>query len=246
MSHDFRPDYEKGKYGEYLIQKYLTSHFEEQFTTLEDKSGVSAYQKADIDLLINLDGRRVQGIEVKNDNTLHPNLFFETVSVVRKHGRSSPGCMIISEADALYYVYEALDIAVVCSLSRLRDWVLYYKETGALRKEVPVYNKEYEARGIPLPVKRLLGEDARYKGMGAIKLIDLNTNERLSYEEFERRRKDMLVQTEGEMNVEIEKDRAWQSRMERLAPNKDKLDIPLRSDTERRFFANTYIKKIRA
>lgn len=243
---DFDADNIKGKYGEYLVQKYLKTFFEDKYNTMEDKSDDPRYQKADIDLLVQLDGRPVQGIEIKNDNTLHPNLFFETVSVVRKHAPDSPGCMIVSEADALYYVFEPTGIAVVCSLSKLREWVIYYKGTGAWFKEVPVYNEKYQAKGIPLPVKKMMGMDPHCKGVGAVKLIDIETNTRITYEEFDRRRLDMLKKSGGEFNVEVEKDPAWLSKLNRLAPNKNVLNIPLRTEFQRRSYANTYIKEIRA
>lgn len=242
-NHKFHSDLQKGEYGEYLVKKYLHKHFEDRISYAEDKTDVPKYQKADIDFLVQFDEQAIQSIEVKNDNTLYPNLFYETVSVSKEDREDTPGCMIVSEADVLFYVYEALNITVIAPLPALRQWVKTFFEGGGFLQEKTVFNAGYQARGYGIPIQKLMGDHGGWAEVEGIKLIDMETNRHLSFDEYDFRRRRMLKETNGQRYVKTTKEKAWSSLNKRMWPNRDDADIPLKADFKRFKHANSHINR---
>lgn len=242
-NHKFHSDLQKGEYGEYLVKKYLHKFFQHRITYAEDKTGVKKYQKADIDFLVQFEKRAIQGVEVKNDNTLYPNLFYETVSVSKEGKKDTPGCMLVTEADVLFYVYEALNVAVIAPLPALRQWVKDYFDSGGILEEKTVFNAGYQARGYGLPMHKLMGNHGGWTEVEGLKVVDMLTNRRLSFDEYDFRRRRMLKETNGQRYVKTTKEDAWSSLNKRIWANRDVMNIPLKSDFERHRHAKSHINK---
>lgn len=233
--HVMKKDVVKGDYGELLAKRFLEKF--DRVGAIEDKSGVYEYQKADVDLLVEVptrDGLEVLGVEVKNDTTTYPNLFYETKSVIKGEKVQSVGCLLVSEADYLIYIYQAFNAAVLVPLKNLNNWVVDYLKTGKTFGKGPVYNTQYEGEGYKIPVRALAGE-AGFKKVRQLQLVDLTTTKPISYAEFEKRRVWADKETDGKKytKVNLEKEKGWEEINRRLYPNRNKLDIVLMDIPER-------------
>lgn len=233
--HVFSEDIEKGDYGELLAKKFFREF--NGINLIEDKSGVYEYQKADVDLLVEArvsGGSEVLGIEVKNDTTTYPNMFFETKSVIKNGKVVSPGCLLVSEADFLIYIYQAYDVAVFVPLKNLNNWVVDYLKSGRLFGKGPVTNKGYKGEGYKVPVRALAGKDG-FKKVRRLQFRDLKTTEPISFEEFERRRLWAKNEIDGKRYAELnlKEEEGWEEININLYPNKNQLDMPLMSIPER-------------
>lgn len=244
--HVFVNDLEKGEFGEYTVKQYLQRF--PYVRQIEDKSGEYAYQKADIDLLAQLNNGNIVSIEVKNDASLFPNLFFETKSVVQSGRDTKPGCSILSDAGMLFYVYQGLDVVVVTPLDALNAWVADYLASDRVRfkKGYPL-NKgyrtkkpangaetnDYTGEGYRIPLKALLGEQDGLAGVPGLSIRDLQTNQTLTFEAFNALRLRTKQALGGTNYVKLEAPKGWRTRNQSLYPNKGVLDIPLRNRKER-------------
>lgn len=242
-NHVFHSDIQKGEYGEYLVKKYLHKHYQNRIIYAEDKTGVKKYQKADIDFLLQFEGQAIQSVEVKNDNTLYPNLFYETVSVSKEGREDTPGCMVVTEADVLFYVYEALNVTVIVPLASLRQWVKEFFDSGGVLEEKTVFNAGYQARGYGMPLQKLMGDQGGWAAAEGIKVVDMQTNCLLTFDEYDLKRRRLLKKTNGQRYVKTMKEKAWSSKNQRIWPNREIGNIPLKSDLERHRNAIIHINK---
>lgn len=225
-THRFIKDIEIGTYGEYTLKKYFKRFYPN--IQIEDKSDVRAYQLADIDMLLK-DGEEVKSIEVKNDRTVFENLFYETVSVRKEGEEDTPGCVILTEADYLVYIYQAIGVAVVARVNNLNNWVVSYlsePNNVPFRKAI-VKNAGYEGEGYRIPVRSLMGEARGVEAVEGIQLVDLNDNVSLTYKEYESRRKDMYEELDESYYSTIKDRSDWEERNKVMYKNKNNLNIPL-------------------
>lgn len=236
MNHVFVSDLIKGEYGEYLVKKHLTNH--DLVTEIEDKSGVERYQKADIDMLVRFeeDGD-ITSLEVKNDMTLFQNLFFESRSAIKPYGNDSPGCLLVTEADFLFYVYSAINVVLIVSVKELGKWVSneLMEDSKAFRRVNPK-NKGYTSEGYLVPIPRLMGAYGS-KAVPTIVIKDLTTNEKLTYNEYNARRKAKHAEI-GSNYVDIYAEEGWREENEAWFANQDALEIELLANEERLEKAN--------
>lgn len=223
----FVEDIKVGTYGEYTLKKYFKRYYPDLI--LEDKSDVSTYQSADIDLLLQDNKGRTRSIEVKNDRTLYKNLFYEIVSVRKDEKHDTPGCLIVTEADYLVYIYQAIQVALVVPVTYLNKWVDDYLSDGKNIRfgKASVSNENYEAEGYKIPVKTLLGESYGINGVDGIVLIDIQENKRLTYFEYETKRNSMHSELEGAWYSTIYDSSNWEEDNKSLYPNKNKLNVEL-------------------
>lgn len=232
-AHSFYHDLKKGAYGEWLVKKYMHKFFQNRISFAEDKTAVKKYQKADIDFVVSFKDRAVETIEVKNDSTLSQNLFYETISVKREEGEDTPGCMLASEADVLFYVFQGMDLALVMSLPKLREWVNAFLSCGGTLQTKEVGNIGYQAEGYLVPIRYLMGDHSGWAGLDGLKIVDLTTNERLDYEAFEERRQEKRKEAGGKFWIEVKREASWEAKSRRLWRNGDHLEVPLKSDYDR-------------
>lgn len=235
MAHNFWEDKKEGKYGEYLVKKYWNEYFSSITEYAEDKSENPDYQKADIDLIVQYkqDKQRIiQTLEVKTDSTLYPNLFYETVSTSNQNGVETPGCMITSEADVLLYVYSALDVMVVVELKQLREWVRSHFVLGGHFNEKNVKNSTYDAKGYAIPIEMLVGAHGGCAGVPGLMLRDMNTNQHLSFEEYEARRQ-VMEDLLNSKRTNLVKQKGWDTLNKKIWPDYNRLNVAVMSDKER-------------
>lgn len=242
-AHNFYEDLKKGAYGEYLVKKYMHKFFEKRISFAEDKTAVKKYQKADIDFVVSFTDRAVETIEVKNDSTLSKNLFYETISVKREEGEDTPGCMLASEADVLFYVFQGMDLALVMSLPKLREWVNAFLSCGGTLQSKEVGNIGYQAEGYLVPIRLLMGDHSGWAGLEGLKIVDLSTNKRLDYEGFEQRRQEKLKESDGKFWIKVKREASWEAKSRRLWRNGDHLEVPLKADFARYKRAAAHVNK---
>lgn len=134
---------------EYLVSRsdtFLVDNVE------EDKN----YQEIDVDFVwyrVNpVDDEMMEfKVEVKGDRQNTKNFFFETVSNLEK---GTPGCILYTEADLLFYVFLSDYSLYVIKVSELRDWLknneekYEHKNVGTM-----VGDSWYTSVGIPVPIK---------------------------------------------------------------------------------------------
>lgn len=229
-NHVFLDDIDVGEYGEYLAKQYLSNL--PGVNIIEDKSNEPSYQKADVDILVETDTRdnKVVGFEIKNDTSLYPNLFFETKSVVKNGKVHAVGCKLVSEAHYLMYIYQSYDVAVYVPLSKLEKWVEKQLIAGhRFRKGYPK-NKGYSGEGYLIPIEMLAPENG---GIKHLNFVDIRTGKRLNYKKFEQRRKEAIAKLGGTMYAQLTVENNWRTENDKLFPNNNVLNIPLRTEADR-------------
>lgn len=222
----FVEDIKIGTYGEYTMKKYYKKFFPN--VQLEDKSGVSRYQSADIDLLLK-DRKGIKSIEVKNDRTVFPNMFYEIVSVRKDGIDDTPGCLIVTEADYLVYLYQAIKVAVIVPVNNLNNWVVSHlsnPNNKPFAKSI-VNNDGYEAEGYRIPVKTLVGQTYGIDAVQGIRLVDIENNKNISYQEYEFKRSDMYTELNRSFYTKINDKSDWEEHNKQLFPDKGKLNVNL-------------------
>lgn len=101
------------------------------------------YQKIDIDLLWKGKNQNnmelTKSIEVKVDSYHHSgNIFFEVIS---NDNKNSQGCMLVSEADYLFYFFPEIKLLYSFKLSKFKEWTLINKHRFKIKKcKNPTYN----------------------------------------------------------------------------------------------------------
>lgn len=235
--HEFKKDITKGDYGELLAKRFLSKF--NGITDIEDKSGVYKYQKADIDLLVetptNEKGRVVLGVEIKNDTTAFKNLFYETKSVISNGKVHSPGCLLVSEATFLLYIYQTFNVAIMVPLPNLNNWVGDNLKKGNFFRRKSVGNKSYMGEGYLIPVAAMAGKMEYYDGIDGLKFFDTKTSKQINYDEYEKRRQiaNKLLRGKKYAELNYDKEEGWQEVNRNLYPNENRLNIPLMSISQR-------------
>lgn len=115
------------------------------------------FQHRGVDLLWELEGAPVLGVEVKGDRQgRHGNYFFELVSNLEKN---TPGCFLYSMADVLLYVFlERLEVHHL-PLQETRAWFLERSAAFSLKHTHTRTGPErYTTVGALVPVRQVLAE----------------------------------------------------------------------------------------
>jgi hypothetical protein len=137
---------------EYLVSRsdtFLVDNVEEDV----------AYQEIDVDFIwhrVNPENDTMieLKIEVKGDRKNTKNFFFETISNLEK---GTPGCMLYTEADLLFYVFLNDFSLYVIKVSELKKWIsdnefkYEHKNVGTM-----VGDTWYTSVGIPVPIKDIV------------------------------------------------------------------------------------------
>lgn len=115
--HSFMSQMEKAKRGERLVENYLN----EKGWTVTDVSDNKEYQVIGVDFLTEKDGESRQ-IEVKLDTVINRtgNFFIE---IVGYQEQGKPGWFETSEADYIFYIDAATDIAYVFKVEDMREYL---------------------------------------------------------------------------------------------------------------------------
>lgn len=112
-------------------------------TNVTNVENESYYQKIDIDLLWKGISKNdfiiARSIEVKVDSYYKSgNIFFEIIS---NDNKQSKGCMLVSEADYLFYYFPDINLLYSFRFKAFRQWVLDNKSRFKLKKcKNPTYN----------------------------------------------------------------------------------------------------------
>ena len=238
LSHEFVDDIVKGEYGEYKVKQMLAEH--SLVADIEDKSGDRRYQKADIDMLVKFDedSDEITSVEVKNDSSLFNNLFFESRSAIKSWTSDSPGCLLVTEADFLFYMYFALEIVVIVPVKELNKWVSNRMiEDGKAFRKVNPRNNGYSSEGYLVPMAQLTGKQYNVKGVPGLIIKDMKTNKVLSFDEYEERRKEVRKEV-GTNYVKVTGEAGWRNANAELFKNEDRLQVELLDNDVRLSKAN--------
>jgi hypothetical protein len=113
------------------------------------------FQHRGVDLLWELPGGEVRGIEVKGDRQpRRRNYFFELVSNLE---RDTPGCFLYSSADVLAYVFLTQHELHLLPLPAVREWFLPRAKAYALKQAFTRTGAvRYTTVGAVVPVREVL------------------------------------------------------------------------------------------
>lgn len=225
---------EKGEYGEYKIKKFLHEYFGDNIDFAEDKSNDKNFQKADIDLLLQFGGGTITPMEVKNDTYTTGNMFYEIISRSEPETPDVPGCMITTEAEVLFYMFEQLDITLILDMKRLREWVAAYFDCGGHLEKKVVTNPTYSSVGYIIPVEKMMGADKGWAPVHGIRMMDLSTGKQMTFEEFEQRR--LLVETINDSEADepfAVREKYWQIKNSHLWPDYGVLSFATKKQREK-------------
>lgn len=207
-----------GDYGEYKVKKLFSEHYGPSIEYAEDKSLDKMYQKAGIDLIIQYHDGAMSTVEVKTDSSTNPNIFYEIISQSKPGEKDVPGCMLTTEAEYIFYVFEQLDIVLMLPVKDLREWVNAYLEGEGYLETRDVTNFSYISRGYLIPIERLMGAHAAWSEVHRMRALDIKTGKPMTYEAVEERRllveeinKDETLEpfTTREKYWEIENKKLW-------------------------------------
>lgn len=227
--HSFHKDTRHGDYGEYIVKKFYIEHLRHELEYAEDKSNNKNYQGADVDLLVKYKTGDIEAIEVKNDRQTSGNMFYEIVSQSRPGETDVDGCMLTTEAETLIYVFEHLNLMMLLNMERLREWVKSYLDNGGYLEKKNVLNHTYMSQGYLIPVEKMMGENLAWAAVDGIKMIDIDSGEKVSFEKFEERRKEA---NDLESPIIYERDKHWFANNKNIWTDRNVLDIPLKADIE--------------
>jgi len=116
------------------------------------------YQKADIDIAVITLNDGVVGfetIEIKTDTYKTGNLYFETVSCIEKE---TPGCLMYSEADYLYYYFVQTTELYVMNMKMFREWVIKNRNSFVVKNTSTKLFGEagrYTSEGLLVPLWKI-------------------------------------------------------------------------------------------
>lgn len=141
--------------GVRLTREYLA--FREPGSRVHDVQEDPRFQHRGVDLLWELPGGKVLGVEVKADRQgRRGNFFLELVSNLE---RDTPGCFLYSEADVLAYVFLDAQQLWHLPLSAMREWFLPRARGYPLRHTQTQTGKvRYTTVGALVPVQDVLGQ----------------------------------------------------------------------------------------
>lgn len=225
----FHTDTIRGDYGEYRVKKFLSELYGDSLEYAEDKSLNKYYQKAGIDLIIQYLNGAMTTIEVKNDSTVSKNIYFETISQSKPGEEDVPGCMLTTEAENIFYMFEELDVVLIMQTQQLREWVKSYLANGGVLETRTVQNFTYSSQGYLIPIERLMGAHDGWTGVYGMRVIDMQTGNMLNYEELEKHRN--LVETileDGEERYTT-REKHWSIMNKQLWKDHDILNYAIKS-----------------
>lgn len=158
--------------GVFVVSKYLEG-LDNVFKIVnveEDKK----YQKKDIDLLAYMKVGEKLGwvsIEVKCDTYKSGNLYVETISNMSKN---TPGCLMYSEAQYLFYFFEKLDELYIFPMVKFREWFVANKNKFS-RKEPATKRVDgsilYKSEGYTVPLQYIKDNFKQ------VKVVNINKKE---------------------------------------------------------------------
>lgn len=155
---------ETGKTGIFFCEKYLESlSFVEKVINVEENRN---FQKKDIDILAKINtkkGKALTSIEVKCDTYKSGNMYVETIS---NKNKNTPGCILYSKADFLFYFFEKTKILYIMPMKKFREWFLLNKNHFTVKypSTKNSFGKIlYESEGYTVPLKFLERNFPYYK-----------------------------------------------------------------------------------
>lgn len=116
-THDFTKSNELGKRGEQVIQRFFGKR--DTVARYEDVSDQKEYQDKDIDGILHLANGDTLTVELKTDQYISGNIFYETDSCVEWH---TPGCMNKTQAKCLCYYFPNFHVMYCIDMEAYRAW----------------------------------------------------------------------------------------------------------------------------
>lgn len=106
-----------GEQGEDIIYDYLKNLKNVKY--IEDVRDDFGYRKADIDFIVKMNHIDEYSVEVKTDNYISPNIFFETYSCVET---DSIGCMRKTKAEFIFYYFLKSKELYILKTKQFNKW----------------------------------------------------------------------------------------------------------------------------
>ena len=116
-THVFSESIIVGNKGEEIVKRFLCGL--KNVASITDVSSNAAYQKQDIDLIINFSDGTSSTAEIKTDTYTSGNIFFETVSNLEAN---VPGCMYKTKADFLLYYFTKTKELYILDMPAYLKW----------------------------------------------------------------------------------------------------------------------------
>lgn len=140
------------KSGSAFIEQYLYS--KSSVSKVINVEDFPKYQKADIDLVVEMKDDSSYTVEIKVDQHFETtqNYFFETIS---NDVHNSLGCFLKSEADFFFYLFPQKELHIF-ALEPAKQWFLKNKD---FFKERFVQNQNYKSKGSLVPRKKFISEN---------------------------------------------------------------------------------------
>lgn len=148
-----------GECGENIIYDYLKNL--ENVNYIEDVRDNFGYRKLDIDFIVKMNFINEYSVEVKTDNYISPNIFFEIYSCVETN---SIGCMRKTKAEYIFYYFLKSKELYILKTKQFNEWfdknIDKFKEKSFKNKRYnpDKENKEdeyYTSKGYVIPKKYL-------------------------------------------------------------------------------------------
>jgi len=120
-NYQFGPQAKAGKRGELCAAHFL--EIRNPGSRVENKANDMYCQKVlHIDLVAYGTRGERSTFEVKNDTKEYPRMFCETL-IRKSDGTLEPGCLLLSAADYLIYLFEHTYTSYICRMSTLVEWL---------------------------------------------------------------------------------------------------------------------------
>lgn len=133
--HDFNESIKIGETGETIIFDWFDR--QEYTQGIKDVRTDPAFQRNDIDFIVQHANGKEYSIEVKTDQYTSLNIFYETVSALETQ---SAGCMHKSKAKYLAYYFIKFNKLYILDLKKFNEWM-----TNQIDKKCPVVEfKEFK------------------------------------------------------------------------------------------------------
>lgn len=163
--HDMESSLKIGEVGEDIIYDYLKKINTVNY--IDDVRDNFGYRNIDIDFIVKMNRIDEYSIEVKTDNYISPNIFFETYSCVET---DSIGCMRKTKAEYIFYYFLKSKELYILKTKELNKWfdlnVDKFEEKSFRNKRYNPNPKEkedeyYTSKGYVIPKKYL---ESNFKG----------------------------------------------------------------------------------
>ena len=163
---DMKSSLKIGTLGEEIIYKYLKDL--DNVTYIEDVRDEFSYRKLDIDFIVKMNNISEYSVEVKTDNYISPNIFFETFSCVET---DSIGCMRKTKAQYIFYYFLKSKELYILKTDKFNEWfdlnVKNFEEKSFRNKRFKTYESEedkyYTSKGYTIPKEYLESNFNFYK-----------------------------------------------------------------------------------